>query len=108
MKSRVIVVLLLLSALTSCSYLTARGRQEHAYRNYVRKSSIARVKRQQKFKFRAPEMAIRQDAPTMTAEAQGPQSVSSAPQSISSPQSVSSPQATSSAPAAEPTPASPN
>jgi hypothetical protein len=74
MKSR-LVIFLLLCSLTSCSYLTKSGRQERAYRNYVRKSSATRTKQQSKFKFRTPEMAIRQDAPSMTAEPESPQSV---------------------------------
>jgi len=76
MKSRFFVLVLLFS-LTSCSYFTKQGRQEHAYRSYVRKSSVARVKQQRKFKFRTPTMGIRQDAPIMSAEPESPQSMSS-------------------------------
>jgi hypothetical protein len=55
--------------------LTKSGRQQRAYQNYVRKSSAARARQQSKFKFRTPEMAIRQDAPSMTAEPASPQSM---------------------------------
>jgi hypothetical protein len=79
MKSRFVVLIILLCGLTSCSYFTKRGRQEHAYRSYIRKSSVVRAKQQRKFKFRTPEMAIRQDAPAMTTESESPQSMSSAP-----------------------------
>ena len=74
MKSK-FVILLLLSSLTSCSYLTKSGRQQRAYQNYVRKSSATRTRQQSKFKFRTPEMAIRQDAPVMTAQPESPQSM---------------------------------
>lgn len=84
MKSR-FVILLLLCSLTSCSYLTKSGRQERAYRSYVRKSSVVRAKQQKKFKFRTPEMAIRQDAPNMTTESGSPQSVTAAPGSEQTP-----------------------
>jgi hypothetical protein len=78
MKSR-FIVLVLLCSLTSCSYLTKQGRQERAYRNYIRKSSVMRVRQQRKFKFRTPEIAIRQDAPTMTIQPESPQSMTASP-----------------------------
>jgi hypothetical protein len=84
MKSR-LVIFLLLCSLTSCSYFTKSGRQDRAYRNYVRKSSATRAQQQSKFKFRTPEMAIRQDAPVMTAEPESPQSMTASPSSEQSP-----------------------
>jgi hypothetical protein len=80
MKSR-LVIFFLLCSLTSCSYLTKSGRQQRAYQNYVRKSTATRARQQSKFKFRTPEMAIRQDAPVMTAEPESPQSVTASPSS---------------------------
>jgi hypothetical protein len=76
MKSRYIFLLLCFS-LTSCSYLTKTGRQEMAYRRYIRKSSVVRTKQQKKFHFRVPQMDIRQNAPTMTSAPESPQSVTS-------------------------------
>jgi hypothetical protein len=87
MKSR-FIVLVLLCSLTSCSYLTKQGRQERAYRSYIRKSTVVRAKQQRKFKFRTPEMAIRQDAPAMSAEpgsSQSPQSMTASPNAEQSP-----------------------
>jgi hypothetical protein len=75
MKTKVFIVLLLAFGLTSCSYLTKTGRQELAYRKYIRKSSVVRARQQKKFHFRVPQMAIRSDAPVMSAEPEGPQSV---------------------------------
>jgi hypothetical protein len=76
MKSRVTLLLLLIS-LTSCSYLTKTGRQEMAYRKYIRKSSVVRTKQQKKFHFRVPQMDIRQNSPTMISAPESPQSVTS-------------------------------
>jgi hypothetical protein len=87
MKSR-FIFLMLLCSLTSCSYLTKQGRQERAYRNYVRKSTVVKAKQQRKFKFRTPEMAIRQDSPNMTAEpgsSQSPQSMTASPEAEQQP-----------------------
>lgn len=61
--------------------MTKRGREEYSYRKYVRKSSVVRTKQQKKFKFRTPQMAIRQDAPTMSTQPESPQSVTTAPES---------------------------
>lgn len=82
MKTTLPIVLVLLG-LTSCSYLTKSGRQEHAYRSYIRKSSVVRVKQQKKFHFRMPQMAIRQDSPVMTSAPESPQSVTAAQSSSS-------------------------
>jgi hypothetical protein len=88
-----LIVFVLLFSLTSCSLLTKRGRQERAYRNYIRKSSVARVKQQRKFKFRTPQLAIRQDAPSITTQQpESPQSVTSSPASISSAPGTEQPQ----------------
>lgn len=76
MKTTFTLALLLVS-LTSCSYLTKTGRQEHAYRSYIRKSSVVRVKQQKKFHFRVPQMAIRQDSPVIMTAPESPQSVTS-------------------------------
>ena len=86
MKSR-LIILVVLASLTSCSYLTERGRQEYSYRKYVRKSSVVRAKHQKKFRFRTPEMAIRSDAPIMTTEPESPQSVTTSPSSEEPPPS---------------------
>ena len=75
MKTRLSILLLLVFGLTSCSYLTKTGRQELAYRKYIRKSSVVRARQQKKFRFRAPQMEIRQDAPVMTTAPESPQSV---------------------------------
>ena len=78
MKIKLIVLLMLVS-LTSCSFLTSRGRQEYSYRKYIRKSSVVRARQQKKFHFRAPQMAIRENAPTMTTQPESPQSMTAAP-----------------------------
>lgn len=96
MKSKFVIFLLLFS-LTSCSYMTKHGRQEHAYRSYIRKSSVVRAKQQRKFHFRTPQMAIRQDAPTMTTVSESPQSVTGAP-------GTAQPSPEQPAPAEQPTP----
>ena len=85
MKTTFTIALLLLS-LTSCSYLTKTGRQEHAYRTYIRKSSVVRVKQQKKFHFRVPQMDIRQNSPMITTAPESPQSMT-ASQSSGSDQS---------------------
>jgi hypothetical protein len=72
--------------------MTKRGREEYSYRKYVRKSSVTSYKRAKKFKFRTPEMAIRQDAPSMTAQPESPQSVTAAPESPQQQQSPPSEQ----------------
>jgi hypothetical protein len=48
MKTHFLIGLLLLS-LTSCSMLTKQGRQEHAYRSYVRKWSLRQDRRKVKY-----------------------------------------------------------
>jgi hypothetical protein len=80
MKARLAILLLLLVSLTSCSYLTPSGRRAYAYRSYVRKASIVRTRRQRKkFHFHMPQMAIRQDSPTITSVSDSPQSVTAGP-----------------------------
>ena len=74
MKTTFTIVLLLVS-LTSCSYMTKSGRQARAYRNYIRKSSVVRVKQQKKFHFRVPQMDIRQNSPMITTAPESPQSM---------------------------------
>jgi hypothetical protein len=62
--------------LSSCSYMTKSGRQQMAYRNYVKKYSHNRVKQQTKFKkIKTPQPPQTPDA---VKTAGGPQSVSSA------------------------------
>ena len=68
-------IVLLLIGLTSCSYMTKSGRQARAYRNYIRKSSVVRVKQQKKFHFRVPQMDVRQDSPMVTTAPESPQSM---------------------------------
>jgi hypothetical protein len=64
--------------LSSCSYMTRSGRQQMAYRNYVKKYSHNRVKQQTKFKkIKTPQPPQTQEA-VRTASSSGPQSVSSA------------------------------
>jgi hypothetical protein len=64
--------------LSGCSYMTKSGRQQMAYRNYVKKYSHNRVKQQTKFKrIKTPQPPQTQEA-VRTASSSGPQSVSSA------------------------------
>jgi hypothetical protein len=64
--------------LTGCSMLTTSGRQQRAYARYVEKSSLGRVKQQKRMGYRKVTMPVMQPTePTITAEASGPQSVSS-------------------------------
>ena len=74
MKLKYFISTALVFSLTSCSYFTKTGRQELAYRKYIRKSSVVRARQQKKFHFRVPDMAIRQDAPVMTTAPESPQS----------------------------------
>ncbi len=74
---------LLLSSLlfSSCSMLTAQGRQERAYKNYVQKSSKARLKQKKLFASRQkdpmPVMHNEPGEPVVTMETgSGPESVS--------------------------------
>lgn len=64
--------------LSGCSYMSKSGRQQMAYRNYVKKYSHNRVKQQTKFqKIKMPQPPQTPDA-VRTASSEGPQSVSSA------------------------------
>ena len=64
--------------LSSCSMLTASGRQQRAYERYVRKSSLGRVKQQKRFSFRKTTLPVMQPTEPMEAtEVSGPESVSS-------------------------------
>ena len=63
--------------LSSCSMLTARGRQEAAYERYVRKSSLGRVKQQKRLSYKKTKLpAMEPSEPSETTEVSGPQSVS--------------------------------
>ena len=75
-------------ALTGCSMFTKNGRQQRAYEKYVRKSSVARVKQQVRFRTGKPKMTTTPalgeptEAPTeatATETNSGPQSVTEAP-----------------------------
>ncbi len=83
MKTHLVAGLLILS-LTSCSLLTKRGRQERAYRSYVRKASMrqdrGKVKyRRQKKQFFAPsEPRIISET-----EPEGPASATTSPETAS-------------------------
>jgi outer membrane biogenesis lipoprotein LolB len=69
--------LLLVAAtlLSGCSMLTARGRQERAYKRYVHKSSLGRLKQQKRFAARRNTMPVTHTAATEPTEASGPESV---------------------------------
>jgi len=75
--SRAIALLLVGSMLLSgCSMLTAQGRRERAYERYVRKMSQGRVKQQKRFAAKGNTMPVTHlSAPTETAEASGPESI---------------------------------
>jgi hypothetical protein len=81
MKKNLRAVTMLLIAATlfsSCSMLTANGRRQRAYERYVRKSSLARVKQQQRFTFKKQTMPVTHPSePIEATEANGPESVSS-------------------------------
>lgn len=83
MRRFLICFLLGLSALgqSSCSYLTARGRQEAAYARYVRRSSAGRVKMQRRLATfpKTPATQSLND-PKVAAEA-GPESVTASNES---------------------------
>jgi hypothetical protein len=76
-KLRLPVILLMLS-LTGCSMLTARGRAQRKYQNYVRKSTMIRYSKPRLAKM--PMLPLRRQTPSEPKEtistAQGPQSVS--------------------------------
>jgi len=62
--------------LSSCSMLTARGRQEAAYERYVRKSSLGRVKQQKKLSYKKTKIPVMQPSePVETTAVSGPESV---------------------------------
>ena len=75
--SRAIALLLVGSTLLSgCSMLTAQGRRERAYERYVHKMSQGRVKQQKRFAAKGNTMPVTHlSAPTETAEASGPESI---------------------------------
>ena len=62
---------------SGCSMLTARGRQERAYRNYVRKMSLGRVKQQKRFAAKGNTMPVTHASePVLATDGSGPESVS--------------------------------
>lgn len=64
--------------LSSCSMLTASGRQQRAYERYVRKSSLGRVKQQKRMSYKKTKLPVMQPTePVETTEVSGPESVSS-------------------------------
>ena len=66
------------TALSSCSMLTARGRQEAAYERYVRKSSLGRVKQQKKLSYKKTKIPVMQPSePIETTALSGPEAISS-------------------------------
>ena len=75
-KSRLLVVLLMLS-LTGCSMLTASGRAQRRYQNYVRKSGMTRHSNRRIAQM--PPLPLRRPAPSEPRETittpEGPQSV---------------------------------
>lgn len=74
------IALLFVSAtlLTSCSMLTAQGRQERAYERYVRKSSLGRVKQQKRMGFHKTKLPVMEPSESMeTTTVAGPESVGS-------------------------------
>jgi hypothetical protein len=80
MKSFIRLASLLIVAtqlLTSCSMLTAQGRQERAYERYVRKSSLGRVKQQKRMSFKRSKIPVMEpSAPVETSTLSGPEAVS--------------------------------
>jgi hypothetical protein len=77
-KIRVSLALFLVgaTALSSCSMLTARGRQEAAYERYVRKSSLGRVKQQKKLSYKKTKIPVMQPSePIETTALSGPEAV---------------------------------
>jgi hypothetical protein len=79
---RLLTALVLTSmALSGCSLLTKQGRQERAYRNYIRHSSVSRVRQQTKFKRAKNDMGIPQDSGPVSHGANvNPESVTAEPQ----------------------------
>lgn len=78
MKRAVALLLVLsLTSVTGCSYLTKSGRQQRAYEKYVRKSSLARDRQRYKFKSQKIKIPFRYEAPavTETQSTESPQSV---------------------------------
>ena len=79
MKRNISYLLLLALALSGCSSFSKSARQQRAYAKYVRNSSIARVKQQNKmFRSGNPQLPPLQPVsdPVVTAEA-GPQAITS-------------------------------
>lgn len=74
----VALLLVVLTLFSSCSMFTANGRRQRAYEHYVRKSSLSRVKQQQKFRFGRETMPVMHPSePIETTETgSGPESVS--------------------------------
>jgi hypothetical protein len=70
------LLLVVATLLSGCSMLTARGRQERAYKRYVHKSSLGRLKQQKRFVARGNTMPVTQPTePVVMTEASGPESV---------------------------------
>ncbi|MEO8439794.1 MAG: hypothetical protein ABI540_06175 [Spartobacteria bacterium] len=62
--------------LSSCSMLTAQGRQERAYERYVRKSSQGRVKQQKRFAAKGNTMPVTHASEAMEpTESSGPMAI---------------------------------
>ena len=72
--------MLLMLSLTSCSMLTANGRSQRRYQNYVRKSGMNRYSNRRVAQM--PPLPLRRPAPSEPKEtvtsSEGPQSVSTA------------------------------
>jgi hypothetical protein len=83
MKRFLICLLVGLSALgqSSCSYLTARGRQEAAYARYVRRSSVGRVKMQRQLANFPKTPAVQPLSDPKVAREAGPESVTASNES---------------------------
>jgi hypothetical protein len=72
------IALLLVGAtlLSGCLMLTASGRRESAYRRYVQKSSLGRVKQQKRMRPQKSNIPVMQPTEPMVAtEVSGPESV---------------------------------
>ena len=73
---RLLALLLALTfAFAGCSYMTATGRQQHAYARYVSKMSKGRVKQQTKFRSKKPQMPTTQPSEATKNMQSGPQAV---------------------------------
>ena len=87
MKSLCFILILAISATPACSRFSASARQERAYAKYIKKSRVAREKRQAQFrkeKAKIPKPgeteASEPQEMTQTQTSEGPQAVPSDPQ----------------------------